>query len=638
MRVEQSLPMNGVSMEPNPASCALSHVEQRPRILVVDDVFDNRDILTRRLSRRGYDVVEASGGREALEKIAADVFDVVLLDIMMPDINGNEVLRRIRETKSATELPIIMVTAKSQSEDVVESLELGANDYITKPVDFAVALARISQQVTGKRAADVERASRHAAEKKAADLRSIVDGWSETLRRTSEGLAKDDREQRHSEDRLRYLAYHDSLTGLINRVAFRDLLNEALRNPDQLATQPTLLFIDLDRFKAVNDVHGHEVGDKLLQEVGARLRKVAGSNASLARLGGDEFAVLIFEGISGPALDQAWRMIQAISNVFDINGQQLRIGASCGIAKAADCGNDVDAISKAADLAMYRAKGAGRSGCTVYEPYMLGEQHRRDELEAELRRAISENTLDVAYQPLVSTKTGQITAFEALVRWPHLSHGMIPPCTFIPLAEEAGLIVALGAWVLRRACEVAASWPSHVRIAVNVSALQFRSPDFVSTITECLASSGLDAKRLELEITESTLLEAHGPDVDVFRTIQELGVRFSMDDFGTGYSSMSYLQSFKFDKIKLDRQFVRRAQSGPNNGGFVRAVVNLASSAGMETTAEGIETVEELAAATSYGCTEVQGYLFSLPLNINDACKIISDNLMRSPSLVASAA
>ncbi len=574
----------------------------RPLILVVDDVFDNRDILTRRLVRRGFDVVEAAGGVEALEKIRAATFDIVLLDIMMPDMGGNEVLAEIRRTLSDTELPVIMVTAKSQSEDVAESLALGANDYVTKPVDFVVALARINAQLGRKRIAEAERASKREIEREAADLHVVA--------------AREAGERRKSDEKLHYLAYHDALTGLLNRAAFRDLVSEALNDPTLAAAEPTVLFMDLDRFKAVNDVHGHEIGDKLLSKMAARLSEVAGEAATVARLGGDEFAIFLFEGAtSGAGMDLAQRIVTAAGEPVHIDGQPFQVGASCGVARASDCDHRLESMLKGADLAMYRAKLAGRGRPVLFEEQMLREQHERNALEVDLRQAIQDDALEVHYQPLVNTETDRITAFEALVRWPHPERGVLEPDDFIPLAEETGLIIPLGRAVLRHACVEAAGWPEDIRIAVNLSPLQFRDPELLGHIRDVLAATGLDPKRLELEVTESALLDAGKQNFEIMRAIRALGVRVSMDDFGTGYSSLSYIQNFEFDKIKIDQRFIRDLRNGQNGAAIIKAIIDLGVSVGIETTAEGIETDEELDAVRSYGCVEMQGFLFSRPMD-----------------------
>ncbi len=573
----------------------------RPLVLVVDDVFDNRDILTRRLVRRGFDVVEAAGGFEALEQIRARAFDVVLLDIMMPDMGGNEVLGEIRRTMSDTELPVIMVTAKSQSEDVAESLALGANDYVTKPVDFVVALARINAQLGRKRVADAERAATREIEREAAELHAVA--------------AREAGERRKSDEKLHYLAYHDALTGLLNRAAFRDLVGEALADPALAAAEPTVLFMDLDRFKAVNDVHGHEIGDRLLQEIAARFRGVVGEAATVARLGGDEFAVFLFEGgASGAGMELAQRIVTAAGQPVLIDGQPFQVGASCGVARASDCGHRLESMLKAADLAMYRAKLAGRGRPVLFEERMLKEHHDRNALEVDLRQAIQDDAIEVHYQPLVNTETGRITGFEALARWPHPERGRLEPDTFIPLAEETGLIIPLGRAVLRHACAEAAGWPGHIRIAVNLSPLQFRDPDLLDHIRETLDLTGLDPTRLELEVTESALLDAGKHNLEIMRSIRALGIRVSMDDFGTGYSSMQYLQNFEFDKIKIDQRFIRDLRDGRNGAAIVKAILDLGVTVGIGTTAEGIETEDEFETVRSYGCVEMQGFLFGRPM------------------------
>jgi diguanylate cyclase (GGDEF)-like protein len=587
--------------------------EPKARILVVDDVADNRDILVRRLVRRGFDAVEATGGRDALAKLEQQSFDVVLLDIMMPDLGGNEVLKTLRHTRSDIELPVIMVSAKSQSEDVVESLNLGANDYITKPIDFSVALARIGTQLARKRAAEADRAAKTDLEAEAARLHQAFEHESD--------------QRRHSEERLRFLAYHDPLTGLLNRVAFRDLLNQTLDNIAVSDQEPALLFVDLDRFKTVNDMHGHEVGDKLLRAVAVRLRELVTPGIELGRLGGDEFGAIIPEGIGPEAgMAEAERIVEGLRQPFIIDGQQFQIGASCGVARASSCDADLDVLIKAADLAMYHAKNSGRSGAVLFEPRMLEEREERRALEEDLRRAVQAGDFQVFYQPLLDVTTRTVTAFEALLRWPHPTRGMIAPETFIPIAEETGLIINIGEWVLRKACTEAAQWPAEVGVAVNLSPLQFRSPTLLSTVVSALATSGLDPRRLELEITETALLGAERHNHEILRSLRTLGVRVSIDDFGTGYSSMSYLQNFEIDKIKIDKRFVQGLDDGASSAAIVQAIINLGSNIGVSTTAEGVETEEQLASILERGCTQVQGYLFSRPLTPEDARLFLARN------------
>jgi diguanylate cyclase (GGDEF)-like protein len=577
--------------------------EHMTRVLVVDDVADNRDILVRRLSRRGFEAIEASGGRQALELMRQQNFDIVLLDIMMPDMSGNEVLREIRLTKSDIELPVIMVSAKSQSEDVVESLSLGANDYVTKPIDFSVALARITNQVSRKQSADRERQQKNS-------LKQAVQVETD--------------QRRHSEEQLHYLAYHDPLTGLLNRSAFRDVLNEALDNLAVSDAKPAVLFIDLDRFKAVNDSYGHEVGDMLLKAVADRLRAVIEPGVKLCRLGGDEFGALILEHAEpNYAMAQADNLIAALQQPFEVDGRTLQIGASCGVALASSVASDLEVLVKAADLAMYHAKKTGRSGTVLFEPRMLLEQDERRALEEDLRTAVRQGDFQVFYQPLIDVSINKIRSFEALIRWPHQTRGMITPDTFIPIAEETGLIINIGEWVLREACKQAMLWPSDISVAVNLSPLQFRNPSLIGSVVGALAASGLNPNRLELEITETALLGAEKRNHEILRSLRNLGVRISIDDFGTGYSSMSYLQNFSVDKIKIDKRFVQGLDNGKSSGAIIQAIINLGIEIGVGTAAEGVETSEQLESVLDRGCNLVQGYLFSRPLTAEDAAAFI---------------
>ena len=577
--------------------------ERKTRVLVVADVADNRDILVRRLARRGFDAIEASGGRQALELIAEQSFDVILLDIMMPDMSGIDVLRAIRRTHSDIELPVIMVSAKSQSEDVVESLSVGANDYVTKPIDFNVALARIANQVARKHANDEQRVQTNG-------LRAAV-------------KAEGD-QRRHHEEQLQYLAYHDPLTGLLNRSAFRDLVNQALDNLAISDSKPAVLFIDLDRFKMINDSYGHQVGDQLLKAVAERLRTVIRPGIEICRLGGDEFGALII-GQSEPdyAMAQAETIVAALQQPFTVDGRTLQIGASCGVALASSMAAELDVLIKAADLAMYHAKKSGRSNTVLFEPRMMLEQDERRALEEDLRIAVQHGEFRVFYQPIVDVSTQTVKSFEALIRWPHKTRGLIAPDTFVPIAEETGLIINIGEWVLREACKQAMKWPNDVAVAVNLSPLQFRNPSLIGSVVGALAASGLPPHRLELEITESALLGAEKRNHEILRSLRNLGIRVSIDDFGTGYSSMSYLQNFAVDKIKIDKRFVQGLDNGKSSAAIIQAIINLGVEIGVGTAAEGVETKEQLESVLERGCTLVQGYLFSRPLTADDAMEFV---------------
>lgn len=588
----------------------------KPRVLVVDDVADNREILTRRLVRRDFEVIEAVGGEDALAKIASTDVDIVLLDIMMPDLSGNEVLRRIRADPAHANLPIIMVTAKSQSEDVVTSLALGANDYITKPVDFDVALARMNAQLERKRATEAT-----LKEKVFHEVRSLA--LDEKLEDTSLKLAEESRQRNMSEERLRYLAYHDALTGLMNRQGFRDCLFQVLDELPLRDTEPALLFIDLDGFKAVNDCYGHDVGDKLLALVGERLARLLPANTRKGRLGGDEFAAIL-ENCGESDETVAANLVEALSMPYTINGNSVRVGASCGLARARCFSGDLDGLINAADLAMYHAKAKG-TGCVIlFETRMLEEQRERRQIENDLHRAVADTEFELFYQPILDIKTRELNGFEALLRWPHKTRGMMSPDTFIPLAEETGLIWQIGAWVLRRACEQAMEWPDNISISVNLSPIQFESPSLLPTIVNTLAATGLAPRRLELEITETALLGTEGKNIKILEAIRQLGVRVSIDDFGTGYSSLAYLRNFRFDKIKIDKRFIQGLHDNQSDTAIVRSIIMLGENIGVGTTAEGIETENQLMSVALEGCTMGQGYLFSRPLTAADANAFIT--------------
>jgi diguanylate cyclase (GGDEF)-like protein len=375
-----------------------------------------------------------------------------------------------------------------------------------------------------------------------------------------------------------------------------------------------VLCLDLDRFKSVNDALGHPFGDKLLRHVAERIRGCVREGDTVARLGGDEFAVL--QGnISEPSEASllAARLNAAISAPFDLDGHQVVIGVSVGIAFAPSDADDPDQLLKSADMALYRAKSDGRGTYRYFEREMDALMQARRELELDLRRAIAESEFELYYQPLINLTSGKICGFEALLRWNHPTRGLIPPTDFIPLAEETEMIVPIGEWVLRQACLEATKWPAELRVAVNLSTVQFKKRDLADIVSGALADAGLAPKRLEVEITESVLLLNNEATLTTLHQLREIGVRISMDDFGTGYSSLSYLRSFPFDKIKIDRSFVHDLPTSQDSMAIIRAVTGLGASLGMATTAEGVETEEELAHLKREGCTEAQGYLFSRP-------------------------
>ena len=588
-----------------------------PRLLIVDDVAENRAILTRRFQRRGYEIVEASDGFRALELVAEQAFDLVLLDVMMPGIDGLEVLTRIREQHGPAALPVIMVTALAQNDDVVKALKLGANDYVTKPVDFAIALARTETQVARKHAEEaVQRANRALREANENLERRIAERTKE-LREANEQLKLEIVNRERSEATIRYQANHDALTGLPNRVLFRKQLQEALVRARRSGEDLAVHFLDLDGFKNVNDTLGHAVGDELLKSIAGRLQNTVRHADKIARLGGDEFAVLqLAAELPSGAGVLAGRLIDAVKAPCVVDEHQILVGASIGIAVLRTDGIhfNPDDLLKSADLAMYRAKADGRGRFCFFEPEMDARAQARRSLELDLRRALAQRGFELHYQPLVNLQSDSVTAFEALLRWPHPEREWISPADFIPLAEETGLIVPLGDWVLRQACRDAATWSPDIKVAVNLSPIQFKAGDLVQSVADALTESGLAPQRLELEITESVLLDKTETSIAVLHRLRELGVAISLDDFGTGYSSLSYLRNFPFDKIKIDQSFVSHMAREHQSGAIVSAIAGLGDSFGIPTTAEGVETAEQLERLRAQGCTEVQGFLISRPI------------------------
>lgn len=431
-------------------------------------------------------------------------------------------------------------------------------------------------------------------------------------------------ERRAAEAKISHMAMHDGLTNLFNRVYFHTQLATRLAHQER-DHKFAVLCLDLDRFKSVNDTLGHHFGDNLLRQVAERMRGCLREGDVLARLGGDEFAIL--QSDVNPLTETsalATRIIEIISAPFDLDGHQVVIGSSIGIAFGPTDATDPNQLLKNADMALYRAKADGRGIFRFFEPEMDALMQRRRTMELDLRRALVAGEFELYYQPLVNLETGAICGFEALLRWNHPERGLIPPLDFIPLAEETELIVPIGEWVLRQACQEAAKWPSDIRVAVNVSSVQFKT-NLAMTVTSALARSGMAAQRLELEITESVLLLNSETTLATLHQLRDLGVRISMDDFGTGYSSLSYLRSFPFDKIKIDSSFVHNLAGDEDSMAIIRAVTGLGSSLGMATTGEGVETQDEVDYLKSEGCTEAQGYFFSKPAPASEVLKILSN-------------
>jgi diguanylate cyclase (GGDEF)-like protein len=553
-------------------------------LLVVDDELLNRDALQRRLARVGYRVLTADCGASALALASAQRVDLVLLDVMMPGMDGIETLRRLRRSRPVSELPVIMVTAKDSSDDVVEAFDAGANDYITKPVDFAVAQARIRTQLTARRA--------------------------------------------------------DPLTGLPNRLLFMDRLNDLIaRSREADVFEFAVFFLDIDRFKVINDSLGHVVGDELLTGISRRLEQslrctdtVAriGADCTLARLGGDEFTVLL-AGVrnAADASSVAERLVAAVSKPFELESREVVVSVSVGVVMGDARYQRAEDMVRDADTAMYRAKDRGKARCEIFDMSMRAAAEERLLIESDLRRAIERDEFRVHYQPIVALSDQQLCGFEALVRWQHPARGVVPPDGFIRIAEETGLIVPIGLWVLREACRQMRSWDhefpesANLLLNVNLSARQCFHPNLVNDVAGVLAETGLEPHRLKLEITESLVLEGSDEVIRILSDLRGLGVQLGLDDFGMGYSALSYLQRLPVQTLKIDRSFVSGIQD-TGNVEIIRAILSLASGLSMNVTAEGIETADQAAQLKGLACEFGQGFYFNRPLTHDGAREVLS--------------
>ena len=433
------------------------------------------------------------------------------------------------------------------------------------------------------------------------------------------GVCSDITEQRRSEEKVKFLAHNDALTGLVNRTQFTEQLNQHVVKLERYGTPFSVLYVDLDRFKAVNDTRGHPTGDKLLSKIGQRLRSEVRESDVLARVGGDEFTIICNDGAEGEyEANLAQRIIDKLSVPFEIDGEKITIGASIGIARAPLNGTQPDQILRNADLALYRAKSAGKGRYQFFKAEMDSTARERRALESELREAMANNEFELNYQPLMDIESRMPTGFEALIRWRHPIRDTVSPAEFIPLAEKMGLINAIGEWVINEACETAMTWPEEHTVAVNLSAHQFEDDHIVEVVENALAKSGLDASRLELEVTESLLIDQPDEVIETLRKLKKLGVSIAMDDFGTGYSSLSYLMKFPFDKMKIDRSFVVALDTDTAARDILKTIGSLGDSLEMKITVEGVETKEHVEFLSKMSCHQLQGFYFAKPLKKDD--------------------
>lgn len=582
---------------------AAAHASRLGRVLLVDDQAQNRDMLGRRLERRGYEVVLREDALTIENDIADERIDLVLLDWMMPERSGLDALIGLRQRYDMEHVPVIVVTALDDGDVVAQALEAGANDYISKPIDLRVLMARLKVQLD-RRAAVLE------LDNIRNDLEETVRERTQDLLAANANLSAEIAEREAAEARAHTLARHDVLTGLANRRHFVEELERrlSLARPDE--DKFALLFIDLDRFKPINDVHGHLIGDQLLQVIAVRLQNCIREDSFAARLGGDEFAVILEgEGAREAIAAAAKRIGAEIAAHIPINGLKLTVGASIGIAVYPQDGRTGAELLQNGDAAMLRAK-ANRGEFQFFDASIDQALKSKASLEAELRSAIPAGDIVPFFQPFVHLDTGAIAGFEVLARWSHRTRGMISPAEFIPVAEEAGLVDAMFWALLRQACRASLEAPGDFTLAVNISPSQVRDQWFPEKVLRTLQESGFPAQRLEIEVTESAMMGDIERAKAALMSLKNQGVRIALDDFGTGYSSLLLLRELPIDKLKIDRSFVSSMVTDASNATIVDAIVGLGRSLGLTVTAEGVETGEAADMLRAHGCALAQGYLF----------------------------
>ena len=592
---------------------------QNMSILVVDDVADNLKILSRTLSKQGYQVRCAKNGSTALLGASKILPNLILLDIKMPDLDGYQVCQQLKANEKTRDIPVIFLSALDDVLDKVKAFEVGGVDYISKPFQVEEVLVRVKNQIALQMAqAEISKLN--------CELEQRVQQRTTELKTTNQMLQQEIDERRRVQQQLVHDALHDALTGLPNRTLLLERMELAIEraqsNTDYIYA---LLFIDLDRFKTINDSQGHLTGDRLLVAVSHLLQECLRESDIVARFGGDEFVILL-DGIIElrDATIIAERIQQKLRSPLTIDRHNIYTGASIGIVFSSSGYQNANDIMRDADIAMYRAKAKGKACYEIFDRAMYEETIKSIELENNLRLAVERNEFLLHYQPIVSLKSDRLVGFEALIRWQHPEKGLISPDDFIPIAEDTRLILDIGEWLLKEACQQLHRWQqkyatsphiTSLKMSINLACQQLQEPQFIEKLDRILRETGVDGSSLRLEITESALIEPGGSVRDTLEQIRERKIKLSIDDFGTGYSCLSYLRRFPIDNLKIDRSFIEQMNIDAENLEIVRVIINLAKNLKMDAISEGVETPQQLQQLKALGCEFGQGFLFAKPLS-----------------------
>ncbi|MDJ1173075.1 two-component system response regulator [Roseofilum capinflatum] len=602
----------------NPGSISSS---SKGNLLIVDDTLNNLRLLSNSLIEEGYKVRGVTNGQMAITAAKTIPPDLILLDIKMPEMDGYEVCKQLKADAKTQDIPVIFLSALDDVFDKVKAFQVGGIDYITKPFHLEEVIARIENQLALTQAkAEITKLNSELEHRVQVRTEQLQD-MNQKLISTNKKLESEISERQKIQQKLLHMASHDALTGLPNRVWFMDCLIQALdRFKSDKNHQFAILFLDCDRFKMVNDSLGHLVGDHVLISVARRLQSCLRSTEVLARFGGDEFAILMHQIETVQiAINLAQKIQNSLTWPFHWNQQEIFLNASIGIVFSTPDYQEPEQLLRDADIAMYRAKGTHKT-YQVFDAFMRRNTQKRFQIETDLRLAIENEEFVLHYQPIISLKTGYISGFEALIRWQHPQQGFISPGAFIPIAEETGLIVPIGLWVVQEACSQFECWRKKewiddtVTMSVNLSVKQFNQSTLIDQMDRILVKTNFESKNLKLEITESAIMDNPDLATSALEKLKQRSIKLSIDDFGTGYSSLSYLHRFPIDTLKIDRSFISHMGEQGENAAIVEAIITLAHHLNITVTAEGVETASQLTQLSKMGCEEVQGYFLSKPL------------------------